>query len=72
MGHDEPQGGSFWTSRAGVAFLAFTAIAAFYLFVEHKAHLLGAAPYLLLLACPLMHVFVHRGHGHGGQKHGGR
>ena len=47
--------------------IAFLAIAAFFLFAEHRAHLLGALPFLLLLACPLMHLFMHRGHGaHGG------
>ncbi|WP_198371137.1 DUF2933 domain-containing protein [Roseomonas rosulenta] len=25
---------------------------------------LGAVPYLILLACPLMHLLLHRGHGH--------
>jgi hypothetical protein len=40
------------------------AVAAWYLWAEHRAHLLGALPYLILLACPLMHVFMHRGH-HG-------
>ena len=36
---------------------------------EHTAHVFGVLPYLLLLACPLMH-FLHRGHkGHG--RHGG-
>jgi hypothetical protein len=29
---------------------------------EHWGHALGLLPYLLLLACPLMHLF----HGHGG------
>lgn len=43
--------------------VAFLAIAAFFLFAEHRAHLLGALPFLLLLACPLMHLFMHRGHG---------
>ncbi len=42
------------------------AVALFYLWTEHRAHLLGALPYLILLACPLMHVFMH--HGHGGQE----
>jgi hypothetical protein len=42
------------------------AIAAFYLWTEHRAHLLGALPYVLLLACPAMHLFMHHGHG----KHG--
>lgn len=42
--------------------IAFLAIASFFLFSEHRAHLLGALPYLLLLACPLMHLFMHHGH----------
>lgn len=33
------------------------------LFTEHRVHVLGFLPYLLLLACPLMHMFHH---GHGG------
>lgn len=44
-------------------------VAAFFLFTEHRAHLFGALPYLLLLACPLMHLFMHRGHG-AHQHHG--
>lgn len=35
-----------------------------FLIAEHRAHLLGALPYALLLACPLMHMFMHRHHGH--------
>lgn len=54
--------------RLNWALLGFFAIAAFFLFSEHRAHALGALPYLLLLACPLMHIFMHRGHG-GGHKH---
>jgi hypothetical protein len=26
---------------------------------------LQVLPYLLLAACPLMHIFMHHGHGHG-------
>lgn len=40
----------------------FLAIGAFFLLTEHRAHLFGILPYLLLLACPLMHVFHHHGH----------
>jgi len=47
-------------------FVVFLAIAAFYLFTEHRAHLFGALPFLFLLACPFMHLFMHHGHGHGG------
>ena len=36
------------------------------LYFGHGAHLLQLAPFLILLACPLMHVFGHGGHGgHG-------
>ena len=28
--------------------------------------LLSYLPWLLVLACPLMHLFMHGGHGHGG------
>ena len=40
-----------------------------YLFATHAGHILSAAPYLLLLLCPLMHLFGHRGHGHGHREH---
>jgi hypothetical protein len=47
--------------------LAFLGIAAFFLLTEHGAHVWGLAPYLLLLACPLLHFFMHGRHGgHGG------
>lgn len=51
-------------------FLGFLAIAGYFLFTEHRAHVLPYLPFLLLLACPLMHFFMHRGHGHG-HGHGG-
>ena len=65
--------GSFWTSRAFLVFLGFAAIALVLLWEEHKVHILGAWPYVFLLACPLMHIFMHGGHGgHGGHSHGPR
>lgn len=54
-------------SKNNWALIAFLAIAAFFLLSEHRAHALGLLPYLLLLACPLMHLLMHRGHG-GGRK----
>lgn len=69
---DEPahEPKSWLRSRSGLALLAFLTIAGFFLLTEHTAHVFGVLPYLLLLACPLMHFF-HGGHkrGHGG--HGG-
>jgi hypothetical protein len=38
------------------------AAAGAYLLITHTGHVLGALPYLVLLACPLMHVFGHGGH----------
>ena len=49
---------AFW------AFLGFLAIGAFFLLAEHRAHLPGWLPFILLALCPLLHLF------HG--KHGGR
>jgi Protein of unknown function (DUF2933) len=49
-----------------LGFCLFLAIALFFLWEEHRAHLLGALPYVLLLLCPAIHFFMHRGHGHGG------
>ena len=46
------------------------AIIAFFLWTEHRAHLMGALPYLLLLLCPIIHIFMHRRHAgpHGGHE----
>lgn len=59
------------SARAKWVFIAFLALAAVLLFTEHRAHLLGFLPWLILLACPLMHLFMHGGHGgHGGGHEG--
>ncbi len=53
--------------------IVFLAIAGFFLVAEHSAHLGLAIPYLpwlLLLACPLMHFIMPHGHGsHGHSNH---
>lgn len=48
------------------ALLMVVLVGAVYLLREHWNHLAGMWVYLLLLACPLLHLF----HGHGG--HGGK
>ena len=63
--HEPPP---FWRSRAGVALLVVAAVGGFLLFTEHRAHVLGVLPFAFLLACPLMHVFMHHGHRHGGHR----
>ena len=56
-----PRRGALWLA---VALAAATLV--FFLWEEHQAHLLGALPFLLLLACPLVHLLMHGGHGgHG-------
>lgn len=50
-------------SRTGLATLGLVALAGLLLVVDHWAHLFGALPYLLVLACPLLHLFGHGGHG---------
>ena len=67
MHHDEDlRPRSWWRSPPGLVLLAALALGGYYLFTEHAAHLYGLLSFLLILACPLMHLFMHRGHGHGG------
>ncbi len=62
---DQPRP-SFIMSRAGLVLIGFLSIGGALLFTEHRAHVLGALIFLPLLACPLMHFFMHGGHGgHG-------
>ena len=64
---DQGRAPPFWRSRYALGLLVFGAIAAYFLLSEHRAHFFGALPFLLLLACPFMHIFMHGGHGgHGG------
>lgn len=56
-------------SRSGLVLMGFLLIAGFFILTEHTAHVLGVLPYLLLLACSLLHLF-HGGHrgGHGSDR----
>jgi hypothetical protein len=58
-----PQQASFLTSRAGLALIGFLAITGALLLTEHRWHVLGILIWLPLLACPLLHIFMHGGHG---------
>ncbi len=58
----------FWRSRTGLVFLGFLVIAGFFLFTEHRAHVLGVLPFALVALCPLLHLFGHGGHGHSTEK----
>jgi len=50
---------------------AIGAAASFWLLRDHWGHALGVLPYLPFLACPLMHLFMHHGHGGHGHRHSG-
>ncbi|WP_018237638.1 DUF2933 domain-containing protein [Ensifer sp. BR816] len=54
-----------WDRKWTLFVASLAVIAAFFILREHWQHALGLTPYLLLLACPLMHLF----HGHGGHRH---
>ena len=63
--HHTPRKGR---SRGTWVLIGFLAIAAYFLLSEHRAHFLAWLPFVLLLACPLLHLL----HGHGGHgSHGG-
>ena len=67
FGHQEQAQGMSAKSKAGLVLAGFLIIAFALLFTEHRAHVLGLFIWLPLLACPLMHMFMHHGgHGHGG------
>lgn len=58
----KPAAARAWKGAA----VMFGLILAFYLLREHWGHALGLLPYVILLACPLMHLF---GHGHHDHSH---
>ncbi|WP_064695320.1 DUF2933 domain-containing protein [Rhizobium aegyptiacum] len=63
---------SAWSAYSRTVFIAFAAIALALIAYEHRVHVLGILPWLLILACPLMHLFMHHGHGgHSGHDHTG-
>jgi len=72
MEHEAGQKGNAEYPKWTFVFIGFAMIGVFYLLKEHYAHVVGYLPYLLLLACPLMHLFGHGGHGkhhaHGERK----
>lgn len=54
-----------WLRRhAHIALCVAIAAAAAFVLRAHREYLVSALPYLLLLACPLLHVFGHHRHRH--------
>lgn len=61
-------GRNFWLTRNGLAAIGMIAAALYFLLAEHRAHFIYALPFLILLLCPVMHVFMHHGHGAHGSR----
>lgn len=58
-------------SPYGLFGAAIVAYGGYYAWTRHQVHVVEALPYLLLAGCLVMHLFMHRGHGHShGEKHG--
>lgn len=58
---------NFWFTPNGLAAMTFIGAVLYFLLMEHRAHFIYALPYLILLLCPVMHLFMHGHHGrHGG------
>lgn len=64
---NDRHGNGLFRSPTGYVFIAFVAIGGYFLWTEHRAHLWSILPFLILLLCPIMHLF----HGHGGHGHSG-
>lgn len=61
----------FWKSKPGIVLGMLLVIGLFYVVREHFVHVSQALPYLILLLCPLMHLFGHHHGGHGHSHHAG-
>ena len=55
--------------KSNLVMWIFLGIILYFLITEHSAHIIPWLPWLLLAACPLMHLFMHGGHGHGDHDH---
>ncbi len=54
-------------SKSGIVLVGFIAVAGYFLWAEHAAHIATYLPLIVLLGgCVLMHLFMHHGHGSKG------
>ena len=67
-GNGRPSGPNWSRINQWVLWIGLAAAVA-WMFFRHNAHLGQLLPFLILLACPLMHLFHHGGHG-GHDGHG--
>lgn len=55
--------------RIYIGWFAVAALVALVIYTGHGSHSLYYLPFLIILACPLLHMFMHGGH--SGHNHGG-
>lgn len=55
----------WWRNPTKLPLAVFLAIAGYFLWTEHQAHVIQFLPWILVLGCVGMHFFMHGGHGHG-------
>lgn len=60
----------WYRTGSGKVLLVMLALAGIYLVTDHWGHVVPWLPWAFLLACPLLHVFMHGGHGGHGGSHG--
>jgi hypothetical protein len=65
MNHEHQSENGTWLGPRRGVLIVFPGIIGFFLFTEHRAHLFGILPYLLLLACPFMQFMPGGRGGHG-------
>jgi hypothetical protein len=56
---------NFLGSQLGLFSCLVLAVIGGYLLLTHSGHMLSALPYIILLACPLLHLLGHRHGSHG-------
>lgn len=61
--------GNGWRRFVSLTMVAVFLFGVALLVSQHLQHVVGVLPYVLLLACPLMHLFGHGRHGHGYDHH---
>ena len=59
---DGPHAAHRTVFRSRWVLIGFLLVIAYFLFTEHRAHVIQFLPFLLLATCPLMHLFMHHGH----------
>lgn len=61
--------GQGWRRFVSIAMMGVFLFGLTLLASQHLQHIVGVLPYVLLLACPLMHLFGHGHHHHSHDNH---